>query len=185
VFRRIGVPLGIAHEVNELPSLLFNEEARPLSEPNPMQIVARQGKQILKLNATYNELAKQIGEQNSRLDEASDENQVLRRRVQQSAETLIHLVDALEWTQEVLQKRNDPLAPEVESALRDGLRRLANLGISEIPTSGKFDGNLHEGVGTVPITDQTPAYNVVSVVRRGYQMGPDILRRAEVITTTP
>ena len=73
-------------------------------------------------------------------------------------------------------------------ARRDGLRRLAGVGVSEIPASAgtPFDGRLHDAVESRPAPDGSPAkqYEILAVVRPGYQRGTDVLRRASVVTAT-
>jgi molecular chaperone GrpE (heat shock protein) len=103
------------------------------------------------------------------------------RRARQVALEAIHLMDALDWVQGALTARGDALAREVALAQRDCLRRLAAVGVTEIPCDGLMDGRLHEGVDTADGSGK-PQYHIISVVRRGYQCGPEVLRRAEVVT---
>jgi molecular chaperone GrpE (heat shock protein) len=127
------------------------------------------------------------------------------RRTRQIALELIRLLDTLDWACQTLGAANGKSATGgtkrgagneataerdmvqnvvqtgLEGAKRDSLRRLAALGITEIGCDGPPDGRLHESVDTTE-SATLPPYHIVSVVRRGYQWGSDVLRRAEVIT---
>lgn len=182
--------LDIQREIAALPTLApGGDETVTTPDPSPLQVASRLGKQLLRLSASYQdlnerqqELTGQIKDRDRRLDEAADRERAGERQLRKTAETAVQILDALDFLHETLSKRNDPLTTETESARRDCLRRLASVGVAEIPASGVFDGNLHEGVGTVPATDALPPYHIAEVVRRGFQMGTHILRKAEVIT---
>jgi molecular chaperone GrpE (heat shock protein) len=155
---------------------------------SPLQIVSKQGRLILRLSAAteamearYRELSGQLEERDRRLAESSEAKREAERRARQMALEAIHLMDALDWVQGALVARGDALACDVLLAQRDCARRLAAVGVTEIPCDGLMDGRLHEGVDTAEDTGK-PQYHIVSVVRRGYQCGPEVLRRAEVIT---
>ena len=100
----------------------------------------------------------------------------------------IHLMDALDWAGGAAGAHGEEkLAREILSAQRDCLRRLAVLGVTEISAArgAVMDGRMHEGLDAIPATDDTadvPQYHILSLIRRGYQRGPDVLRRAGVAT---
>jgi molecular chaperone GrpE (heat shock protein) len=199
---RDGGPLSVAfsrafmtlselqREIAALPSLAVETaegEAVP-EETTPLQLVARQGRVILRLSAAtesvekrYHELAERLAERDGRIEELSAARREAEKRARQAALEAVHLMDALDWARDALEKQGHPLAKELAAAQRDCLSRMAALGIRETPGEGLMDGRLHEGVDTVE-TDAVPRYHIVSVVRRGYQWGADVLRRAEVIT---
>jgi molecular chaperone GrpE (heat shock protein) len=166
-----------------------------ISIASPLDIVTRQGRLILRLIAAteavegrYRELAAQnrdiatqMAERDGQIEEQREARKEADRRLRQMATEVIHLMDALDWVYTTLNAREDSLVRDVAAAQRDCLRRLAAVGITEIPTNGIADGRLHEGVDTTE-TSETEQYHIVSVVRRGFQLGPEILRRAEVIT---
>lgn len=154
----------------------------------PLDIVARQGRLILRMTAAieavegkYRDIAVQMSERDAQIEEQREDRKEAERRMRQMATEVIHLMDALDWVYTTLNTREDTLVREVAAAQRDCLRRLAAVGITEIPTEGVADGRLHEGVDTTK-TSEKPQYHIVSVVRRGFQLGPEILRRAEVVT---
>jgi molecular chaperone GrpE (heat shock protein) len=155
---------------------------------SPLQIVSKQGRLILRLSAAteamearYRELSAQLDERDQRIAKLGEAKRDAERRVRQVALEAIHLMDALDWVHGALAARSDALAHDVLLAQRDCARRLVAVGVTEIPCDGLMDGRLHEGVDTAEDTGK-PRYYIVSVVRRGYQCGPDVLRRAEVIT---
>lgn len=183
----------LQREIAALPALTPPNEAGSgagddSSLTSPLEVVARQGRLIMRLTAAveavegrYRDVAVQMADRDAQIEEQREARREADRRLRQMAGEVIHLMDALDWVHNTLNAREDSLAREVAAAQRDCLRRLAAVGISEIPTQGQADGRLHEGVDTVE-TEETPQYHIVSVVRRGFQLGPEILRRAEVIT---
>jgi molecular chaperone GrpE (heat shock protein) len=184
----------LQREIAALPTLtLPDTEAKSKAEgevsiASPLDIVARQGRLILRLTAAteaiegrYRDIAAQMTERDAQIEAQMEARKEADRRLRQMAAEVIHLMDALDWVHNTLEARGDSLVREVASAQRDCLRRLAAVGITEIPTTGMADGRLHEGVDTAE-TSETSQYHIVSVVRRGFQLGPEILRRAEVIT---
>lgn len=182
--------LDIQQEIAALPTLPQESgDIVTASDPSPLQVASRLGKQLLRINASYQELnqrqqelAEQLKERDRRLEEAADRERNQERQLRRTAEVAIQILDALDFLHEALATVGDTLATEAESARRDSLRRLATIGVTEIPATGQFDGSLHEGVGTVPATEAVPSYHIAEVVRRGYQMGTHVLRRTEVIT---
>jgi molecular chaperone GrpE (heat shock protein) len=126
------------------------------------------------------------------LTERAQQLELSRRQIQQEAterlelcaSEAIYLMDLLDWAFGALQSQQHALANEIGVARKEGVRRLAAIGITEIPATGEMDGRLHEGVDTVP-SDTIPHYHIVSVVRSGWQWGATVLRRATVVTAVP
>jgi|GEM_PF-2333969 molecular chaperone GrpE (heat shock protein) len=189
----------IQHEIAMLPRLMAPKEkgaeekgASQTPSTNktntPLEIVARQGRLIMRLSASLEgmearqrELAESVRERNAQAHAETESRKETERRLRQMALETIRLMDMLDWVHISLTARENPFAQEVFSAQRECLRRLASIGITEIPVQGEPDGRLHETVDTM-VADSFPQYHIVSVVRRGYQYGAEILRRAEVIT---
>jgi molecular chaperone GrpE (heat shock protein) len=181
----------LQREIAALPTLSVepsDEKAVTTEETTPLQLVSKQGRLILRLSAAteamearYKELAARLSERDERVEELTAARREAEKRARQVAQEAIHLMDALDWVQSALAAQGHPLAKELVSAQRDCLNRLAALGITEVPGEGMVDGRLHEGVDKVESSD-VPQYHIVSVVRRGFQWGTEILRRAEVIT---
>jgi molecular chaperone GrpE (heat shock protein) len=183
----------IQREIAALPELTVetpegDDQEDGSKTASPLQIVSKQGRLILRLSAAteamearYRELSGQLDERDRRIMELGEAKRDAERRARQAVLEAIHLMDALDWIQEALAARGDALAREVALAQRDCARRLAAVGVTEIPCDGLMDGRLHEGVDTAADTGK-PKYYIISVVRRGYQCGPEVLRRAGVIT---
>lgn len=163
--------------------------------PEPLQIVSKQGRLILRLSAAiealevrYKELAEAEKARRTQSEALADTLRETERRARQTALEAIHLMDALDWAEGATRAQgNGKLADQIVSAQRDCLRRLAAVGVTEIPAArgAEMDGRLHEGVDAVPASVEdadVPRYHILSLVRRGYQYGTDVLRRAEVIT---
>jgi molecular chaperone GrpE (heat shock protein) len=140
------------------------------------------------LEVRTRELADDAKRQREQADDAAEALRLSQQRGRQMALEAIHLMDALDWVAESVAARGDAkFAREIVSAQRDCLRRLAAVGVSEIPAprGAVMDGRLHEGLDSVPAEgDNTdvPRYHILSLARRGYQSGTDVLRRAGVVT---
>lgn len=168
------------------------EGAAALTDPvptDPMEIVARHGRLLLRLSAAteglearYRELAELRRGDDALLEEAREEARQARQQARRLALESVRLMDALDWVYDALSHRGDTLAAQVASARRDCMRHLAAVGITEVPADGRMDGRLHEGLESVAGGSEVPQYHIVSVVRRGYQLGSDVLRRTEVTT---
>ena len=174
--------------------------APPGGSIGPLQIVSKQGRLILRLSAALEALEARVrglsDESRSHravAETASDDLRKSERWARQLALECIHLMDALDWVQEATRARGDDrLAAQILSAQRDCLRRLAAAGITEIPAprGTAMDGRLHSGLEAVAADGDggdgadgaVEKYQIVELVRRGYQCGTDVLRRAEVKT---
>lgn len=184
--------------VDALPDLIVGEPTvadddgdrpRPATL-TPLDVASRQGRLFMRQSATLEAQAAQLTQLAERLqarDRNREEAQTLQRqaekRARETALTAIQMLDALEWAENALRENGQSdLAGAMASAQRDCSRRLAAVGVNEIPaTHGLMDGALHEGMDVVR-TNDVPRYHIVRVVRRGFQMGTDILRRAGVTT---
>jgi len=218
----------IQREIERLPALLTagtssdGDDAVTPSPLSPLQVAAKQGRLLLRLSASseatetrLRDLAIQAQERDALLHAAQEaakaareetkREQMARRAADADTRKMaleaVRLLDSLEAAHgAALAENQTDLARELGAALQNGARRLAAVGITEIPAAGLMDGTLHNGVDTVPrpnaaqemsgegsneseTTAETPQYHIVRVVRRGWQRGADILRRADVITT--
>lgn len=164
--------------------------ADPKNE-GPLGVVARQGRLILRLTAaveatearlrTQEEMRAEIATAQAVVAQAQEET----RRVLREA--VLPLMDALDFAGTAANTHGDTaVASSIAGARRDGLRRLAGIGVAEIPAAvgSPFDGRLHEAVESRPAPpgSSVAQYTILAVVRPGYQRGTDILRRANVVT---
>lgn len=190
----------IRREISALPSSLpppgAAAEAEAFKGPEgPLRIISKQGRLILRMTAAVEglesrtrELTDEVKRQRQQAEETAEALRLSQQRGRQMALEAIHLMDALDWVAESVAARGEEkFAREIVSAQRDCLRRLAAVGISEIPAArGAFmDGRLHEGLESVSAEGEDDAvqqYHILSLVRRGYQSGSDVLRRAGVTT---
>jgi molecular chaperone GrpE (heat shock protein) len=186
------MPLNIQEEIRRLPLLSQTKATSGNTGENgvsPLQIVSKQGRLIMRLSASsealnqrYEELVKQQTERGERMVKLEDACHEAERRAKQVSLTAIQLMDALDWVHEaLLQNGQETFARDVEAAQKDCLRRLASVGITEIAATGLFDGSFHEGLDT-EASSEGPKYHIVKVIRRGFQNGAEILRRAGVVT---
>ena len=157
----------------------------------PLSVIARQGRLILRLTAAVEATEARLKTQEESRAEIMDA-QTLAGQAQEETrrvlrETALPLMDALDFAATAATTHGDTvLANAIAGARRDGLRRLAGVGIGEIPATigSPFDGRLHEAVESRPAPPGSPIpqYAILAVVRPGYQRGTDILRRTTVIT---
>lgn len=157
----------------------------------PLSVIARQGRLILRLTAAVEATEARLKKQEETRTELTTaealavQAQEETRRVLR--ETALPLMDALDFAATAASTHGDnALATAIAGARRDGLRRLAGVGISEIPATvgSPFDGRLHEAVESrpAPPSSAIPQYAILAVIRPGYQRGTDILRRTMVVT---
>ena len=157
------------------------------------EAVSRQGRTVLRLAAAVEGLTGQSAAlerwvrdtltlARARERDLEDALNVSRGETRLVALEAVRVLDALEWACAAARNRKDAEALErFEAARKDCVRRLSAVGIAEIPAEGELDGRLHEGVGTKR-SRRVPQYHIASVVRRGWQRGGDVLRRAQVET---
>jgi len=166
------------------------EESTDSKNEGPLAVIARQGRLILRLTAAVEAMESRVKDQEGARQEAvvarsaaDDAGEETRRVLREVA---LPLMDALDFAAETAATRGDAgLSDALAGARRDGLRRLATVGVARIPaTPGTpFDGRLHEAVETRPAPPGMDRYVILAVVRPGYQRGTEILRSATVITS--
>jgi molecular chaperone GrpE len=96
---------------------------------------------------------------------------------------LLEVLDNLDRAIDAAAARasDDPLLAGVRMVRDQFLSRLDASGVSEIHALGEpFDPALHEAVSVVPSPDEGGHDRVVGVVRRGYRVGDEVLRPAQV-----
>jgi len=190
----IHLALNVQEEIQRLPLLGGAKETgeqAPEAGISPLQIVSKQGRLIMRLSAStealdqrYQELIRQQAERDEHVGKLEDARGTAERQVKQVSLAAIQLMDALDWVHaSLLQQGQNIFALDVEAAQKDCLRRLSDVGITEIGAEGLFDGRLHEGLDT-QVSADVPQYHIVKVLRRGFQNGPEILRRTSVVTST-
>ena len=99
------------------------------------------------------------------------------------SEVLLPLLDVRDNLERALAAGStDPAFLRGVEAISEQLRRIVtSLGAVPIPGVGTlFDPRLHEAVGTVPAIDHPPD-TVVTEIRRGFLLGEEVLRPAQVM----
>jgi molecular chaperone GrpE len=96
---------------------------------------------------------------------------------------LLSVVDTLERALSV--GSSDPVFYEgVVATQRQLFTALREAGAEPVPTLGQpFDPNVHEAVATVPSDGQAPG-TVAGEVRRGWRLGDELLRPAQVVVVS-
>jgi molecular chaperone GrpE len=98
---------------------------------------------------------------------------------------LLPIIDALERGLESVAQTQDRGTAEGMKIIQSMLMGLlAECGVEEIPTVGvKFDPHLHQAIARQP-SDQYPEDAVIQPVRRGFRIGDQVLRAADVVVSS-
>ncbi len=198
----LRVPETLIHAIDAPGATDDESEGVPTADPTADLLAAssRQGRLLLRLVASTDTLM----QKNDRLAERMDAWEVRARnilstvekadRANQTAsdEQLYRMAGEAIFFMDVLQNayeaasasKNANLTRELASALKNGARRLASQGVCEIPCpiGEPPDGRLHESVDTAKAPVGSARYGIVGIVRRGWQIGTHVLRRAQVVT---
>lgn len=104
-----------------------------------------------------------------------------RRSMAPLFDNLIRVLDHLEMAlaSPVTQEESKNLHFGVQLTRDQFFTALQEEGISEIPTDVPFDPSRHEALGSVTESDEPPG-TIISVVRKGYLWGDQVLRAAGV-----
>lgn len=104
-----------------------------------------------------------------------------RRSMAPLFDNLIRVLDHLEMAlaSPVTQEESKTLHFGVQLTRDQFYTALKEEGISEIPTDVPFDPSRHEALGSVTESDEPPG-TIISVVRKGYLWGEQVLRAAGV-----
>jgi molecular chaperone GrpE len=100
---------------------------------------------------------------------------------------LLEVIDNLDRALDAAESRADagPLLQGVRMVRDQFLSKLEGYGVREIEAIGqRFEPTLHEAVSVVPVDASELDDHVAGVVRRGYRIGDDVLRPAQVAVGT-
>ena len=100
---------------------------------------------------------------------------------------LLDVVDNLDRALDAARasSADGPLVRGVDMVRAQFLGKLAAFGVSPVEAMDElFDPARHEAATTVPVTDPARDGFVVGVIRRGYEIGEDVLRPAVVAVAT-
>jgi molecular chaperone GrpE len=139
-------------------------------------------------------LRRDLADEQRRVRRLVDDFDAFRRRVAREQEAARHdgrraalrpLLPVLDTLELALRAgSSDPVFYQgILATERQLLAALREAGAEPIPTVGQsFDPNLHEAVATVASRD-APAGTVAREVRRGWRLGDELLRAAQVVVT--
>ena len=100
---------------------------------------------------------------------------------------LLDVIDNLDRALDAAESRADagPLLQGVRMVRDQFLSKLEGYGVREIEAIGQpFDPAVHEAVSVVPVESSEREDYVAGVVRRGYRIGDEVLRPAQVAVGT-
>jgi molecular chaperone GrpE len=138
------------------------------------------------------ELRRSLGEQQDRYLRLLAEFENVRRRMAREHErarhegrrdALLALLPALDTLERALAagSTDAPFYDGVVATHRLFIDTLRELGVEPVPSEGQpFDPNQHEAIATVPAADVEPG-TITREVRRGWRLGHDLLRPAQVV----
>ncbi len=133
----------------------------------------------------FEEKKKQIDQEISRTRARleADYSRRIELEKQKLALPLLEVLDNLERALDAASKSEglDQLRQGVEMTATLFLSRLQDLGVEPMPLTGKpFDPNLSQAVGVVEVQEEDNDGVVLEEVLRGYKMGEQLLRPAQV-----
>lgn len=183
--------MDIQAEIAALPHLVLPATETQTSTDNtqPLQIISRQGRIIMRMGASIENVEqrlldhqRQLDERDRRIGALEDMEFEARRKARNAALAAIHIMDAQDWVYEsLISQGQTAFAAEVQASLKDCLNKLAAAGIVAVPCEGEVDGRIHEVIETVE-EEGTPPHHIARVHRRGYLYGTEVLRPAQVAT---
>jgi molecular chaperone GrpE len=120
---------------------------------------------------------------NYRKRAARDQESLVARAHERLVKELVPVLDDLERALEAAEAHEEAKLEEgvalVHRSLADVLRKE---GLEEIPTDGKFDPHVHEGLLSQPSDE--PEGSVIEVLQKGYRLGDRVLRPARVVVAS-
>jgi molecular chaperone GrpE len=112
-----------------------------------------------------------------------DIESIVTSRRRELLERLLPVLDNLERALQ-FDAGNDGLRNGLEQTLKGFEATLAAEGVKVIDVAGKpFDPRIAEAIGTVPPRDGVDDDTIVEVAKKGYTIGEELLRPAQVLVT--
>jgi molecular chaperone GrpE len=160
---------------------LSTVEEKPRYPTYVEELMAR----VTETERRFEEKKKQIDQEISRTKARleADNSRRLELEKQKLALPLLEVLDNLERALDVASKSEslDHLRRGVEMTAILFRSRLQELGVEPMPLTGKpFDPNVSQAVGVVEVQEEDSDGVVVEEVLRGYKMGEQLLRPAQV-----
>ena len=181
----------IRTSLHGLPEIREHDDAE---ESHDLMSVASEFTRLLRKTGVHQmRQAQSMVDEVRRLGEEIDESRRAATRDRQRAvaaerqletffEALITLLDSIDGIADsASQTGASAWSRELQRALDIGLERLAQCGIQAVGTPNEaFHASVHEIRGSMP-PSTSGAVRVSQVYRRGYRLGPRVLRRASVV----
>ena len=132
-----------------------------------------------KYNEMKNEYLKVFADfENTKKRLERDKDQALEYAYEKFAKDLLPTLDALNSAKEAA-KEHEAISQGIVLVMENLLKTLEKYGISEIPTDGDFDPNLHDGIMQMPNPDLQDG-QIAQVMQKGYRYKERTLRPAMV-----
>jgi len=120
--------------------------------------------------------------ENLRKRTAREREEAIRFANQRLLEELLPVIDNFEMgMQAAAQDTSSMIYIGMDMVRKQLAEFLSNQGVSEIPTDGQFDPNLHDAVSQEP--SDKPEGEIIRLTRRGYKLRDRLLRPASVIVS--
>lgn len=119
---------------------------------------------------------------NLRKRTAREREEAIRYANQRLLEELLPVIDNFEMGMQAAAQDTSSMIYIGMDMVRKQLNEfLSNQGVTEIPTTGQFDPNLHDAVSQ-EVSEQ-PEGEIIRIARRGYKLRDRLLRPASVVVS--
>ncbi len=128
-------------------------------------------------------VAEYLDEHGDRVMELKEERAALEDREEQYQRALLEILDLFSELGETAANSDSGELQSAAVAMRDRLSSItAKVGLERIPAAGEAPDSLyHHVIDTAEATSEAEKDTIVEVVRRGYLLRGDVLRKADVI----
>jgi len=128
-------------------------------------------------------VADYLDEHGDRVTELKEERAALEDREEQYQRVLLELMDLFSQLDETAEHSDSEELQSAAAAMRDRLFSItAKIGLERIPARGESPDSLyHHVVDTAEAASEAEQDTIVEVVRPGYLLRGDVLRKADVI----
>jgi molecular chaperone GrpE len=145
------------------------------------ELMARVAETERRFKEKKEQIDQEIGKIRTRLE--ADYDRKLERSKRDIIVPFLEILDNLERARSAAAQGGGPdgLATGIDLTIGLFRARLQALGVEPIEAVGQaFDPNVEQGVGVVPVEDAAQNGTVVEEVLRGYRLGDQLLRPAQV-----
>ncbi|CZE47228.1 nucleotide exchange factor GrpE [Campylobacter geochelonis] len=165
-----------------------NEENEILSEENELEIEDKRDEEIKKLQDELSAITDKFYRANAEFENIKkrmekEKEQSVAYASEKFAKDMLPIIDALEEAAKIDVEGNE-LADKIESGVRQCidimLRAFEKYGITQIPTDGQFNPEVHNAISVIK-QDGIESGDIVQVYQKGYMYKDRVLRASMVV----